>query len=381
MSVSMNLLLKEVKDATECPICTGVFSSPKMLPCFHTFCLKCIETYGEDKREGDTLTCPLCRREFKIPVGGLSKLRSNFFLERLITTVDSMSGMSNKAVDCDVCLIGKNCKEAASSFCTECQQIMCDQCSNMHGSRTISRTHHSSPLRDISSKKTMAKKQMQHFCELHPSKEIEFHCQDCKASICGACLVTKHKKHNICEIAEIVGKSKKRLETYSDDFSKIVKTIKKQSGKVSEQLDSFADSINELKTYIMRRGKDIKRMVDKQTHNLLVELDYHKNMVFETFESTQEELQRNVMICDSFKQFCTKIVAEADHAEILSLADELATRAAELNVMPIPVLTICPRLKFIPSDFDNIVNQQNIVGKLFGECGKYLVITDLLVLI
>ena len=64
---------------------------------------------------------------------GLSKLRSNFFLERLISAVESVPGMS-QAVDCDVCLIGKKCKGSASSFCMECQQSMCDQCSNIHGS-------------------------------------------------------------------------------------------------------------------------------------------------------------------------------------------------------------------------------------------------------
>ena len=157
MSDSMNRLLKEVEDATECPICTEIFSSPKMLPCFHTFCLKCIEHYGEDKNEGDTMTCPLCRGEFKVPVGGLSKLRSNFFLERLISTFESVSGIT-QAVDWDVCLIGKKCKEAASSFCTECQQSMCDQCSNIHGSMTTTRTHHLSQLGVVSSREVMKKK-------------------------------------------------------------------------------------------------------------------------------------------------------------------------------------------------------------------------------
>ena len=90
MSASMQMLLKEVKDATECPICTEIFSSIKMLPCFHTFCLKCIEQYGGDKNKGDALTYPLCRGEFNVPVGGLSKLKSNFFLERLISAVESV---------------------------------------------------------------------------------------------------------------------------------------------------------------------------------------------------------------------------------------------------------------------------------------------------
>ena len=180
MAANIKLLLKEVKDATECSICTGVLCIPKMLPCFHTFCLKCIEQYGKDTPEGDTLTCPLCRGEFKVPVGGLSKLRSNFFLEGLISTVKSVPGTVIQAVDCDVCLIGKKCKEAASSFCTECQQSMCDQCSNIHGSMTISRSHQVSLLGDIIGTEAMKAKLRKQFCEKHSAEEIQFYCKGCK---------------------------------------------------------------------------------------------------------------------------------------------------------------------------------------------------------
>ena len=250
MSDSRNMLLSEVKDATECPICTDIFSSPKMLPCFHTFCLKCIETYGKDKIDGDALTCPLCRGEFKVPVGGLSKLRSNFFLEGLISTVKSVPGMS-QAVDCDVCLSEKKCKETASSFCTECQQSICDQCSNLHGDETVSRTHHLFPVEDVSSREALKKKMKTHFCKTHPTKVIEFYCRDCKISICGACLITKHNKHDICDIAEIADKSKKRFEIYVDVASNLMTNIKERSGKVGEQLDSFAHSVEQVECPVL----------------------------------------------------------------------------------------------------------------------------------
>ena len=362
----INLLLKEVQDATECPICTEIFSSPKMLPCFHTFCLKCIDKYGKDKREGDALTCPMCRWEFKVPVGGLSKLRSNFFLERLIPTLESVPAMSH-AVDCDVCLIGKKCKEAASSFCTQCQQTMCYQCSNIHGSMTISRNHHISPIGDVSFREAMKKKMREHFCEKHPTKNIKYFCQDCKVSVCGACFKTKHNKHDICDIAEIAEKSKNVFKIYVYDASNRMMTIKKQSRKVNEQTDSFTNSIEHVQTNIIRRGEDIKRMVDKRTNDLLGELNSRKTSIYKNLETIQEDLRRDLMICDSFKQFCTKILAQADHFEIVCVADELATRAAELNVMAIPELQIRPQLKFIPSDLDTTGNQQNIVGKLVGE--------------
>ena len=61
----------------ECPISTKVYSEPKVLPCIHTFCLKCLEGWSEDKNPGDQMSCPLCRKEFTVPDGGLEKLPKN----------------------------------------------------------------------------------------------------------------------------------------------------------------------------------------------------------------------------------------------------------------------------------------------------------------
>ena len=110
-------------------------------------------------------------------------------------------------------------------------------------------------------------------------------------------------------------------------------------------------------------------MVDEQITDLLRELHSRKTSISKNLETLQEDLQRDLMICDSFKQFCTKILAEADHVETVSVADELATRAAELNVMSIQELDTYPQLEFISSKFDITQKQQNVVGKLIGKCG------------
>jgi len=75
---------KEVDDMTECPICTELFTDPRILPCIHTFCLKCLENYGKDRPPGSDMSCPLCRKEFTIPDDGLSGIHKNFFMEKLL---------------------------------------------------------------------------------------------------------------------------------------------------------------------------------------------------------------------------------------------------------------------------------------------------------
>jgi len=69
---------------TECPVCTEVFTDPRVLPCIHTFCLKCLLNCGRDKQPGDRMPCPLCRIEFTIPDDGLSGTQKNFFMLKLL---------------------------------------------------------------------------------------------------------------------------------------------------------------------------------------------------------------------------------------------------------------------------------------------------------
>jgi len=61
-------------DIEECSICTEVYTDPRVLPCGHTYCLKCIEALSKDKQPGDKLACPLCREEFTVPSNGVGNL-------------------------------------------------------------------------------------------------------------------------------------------------------------------------------------------------------------------------------------------------------------------------------------------------------------------
>ena len=78
------VLRRHITDITRCPICLEMFDTPVSVPCLHTFCLRCLQhTFAADY-PGDVVACPLCRREFRLPVGGLAALPRNFTIEGLV---------------------------------------------------------------------------------------------------------------------------------------------------------------------------------------------------------------------------------------------------------------------------------------------------------
>ena len=359
MAASTNLLLKEVQDITECPICTEMFCNPKMLPCYHTFCLKCMERYGEEKRPGETLPCPMCRREFKVPNGGLSELNTNFFIDRLIFA--HSRSISTSEVDCDVCeKVGKQGKVVASSFCLTCREHLCDECCKIHKSMKMTMGHKLSPVCEVS--EAMRKKLEASFCKKHPTKYLKYYCQVCKVPSCSTCSKINHNSHKLCEIGVTAKKFKKDFLKYSDHVSRFMMNIRERSARSKKQIELFTLSIEQVEIDVMKRSEEIKRMVDRHTADLLRELDSHKTSKLKNIRSDMEELQMNMMICDNFKQFCTKVVKEADSVEVVLVADEVRTRAEEAKLLSLPDFKTLQKIKFVPSDLDIKTNQDNIVG-------------------
>ena len=49
-----------------CPLCHEMFNNPRLLPCLHTFCKRCLENLVVPR--SSTLSCPACRTDVQLTV-------------------------------------------------------------------------------------------------------------------------------------------------------------------------------------------------------------------------------------------------------------------------------------------------------------------------
>lgn len=73
-----------------CKICLEPYLRPKALPCLHSFCENCLKDYVRrhpGERPGH-FPCPMCRKDTKIPLGGVTEFQDNFFLLSLSDTLE-----------------------------------------------------------------------------------------------------------------------------------------------------------------------------------------------------------------------------------------------------------------------------------------------------
>ena len=104
-----------------CPICWCDFTDPRLLPCRHTFCFKCLKTEKGKHARSKFIKCPLCREEHTVPKGGLRSFLKNYYVPDVHEELDLVPQI------CECCGEADMLKE-----CKHCAQRMCQNCALSH---------------------------------------------------------------------------------------------------------------------------------------------------------------------------------------------------------------------------------------------------------
>src|SRR6218665_2451670 len=190
----------ELHKLTECSICFKTFTDPRMLPCIHSFCLKCLKgtRKAAKKQPGENMPCPLCRKFFVIATEGMTGLQRNFFVQHLMDVKPTIQEGQKSVTDCDICKVihegdEEKIKEA-TMMCLECGDNFCDVCTRVHKLHKLSKTHNIVNI-GIEAEEDFRKLQPGRTCGVHNQQPLSFYCAKCKKIICVWCFVENHASH------------------------------------------------------------------------------------------------------------------------------------------------------------------------------------------
>jgi len=120
-------------DRTTCPICLEVFDNPKALPCLHAFCLKCLQGQFHDKSSGNEASCPICRKDFRIPLDGIGGLQHHFYVQEMVDE------RNMRPDSCD-----KHSDKQVELYCHDCNENICIKCLT-----AVHRNHNYGEIREV----------------------------------------------------------------------------------------------------------------------------------------------------------------------------------------------------------------------------------------
>ncbi len=120
--------VQNLQKEIECPVCRENYDDPRVLPCLHYYCKKCIHGLAFRKGASRAFLCPECRRAMTLSEKDLEELRPAFFVNRFKTTIlstleeYSLTKSRSKIAECSVH------QESLKLYCFSCDVLICRDC-------------------------------------------------------------------------------------------------------------------------------------------------------------------------------------------------------------------------------------------------------------
>ena len=297
-----------------CSVCLELFSEPKILPCCHTFCLKCLEKTArysgsskvprdlsvkpvtrsacETSSEGE-ITCPQCRKTHVIPEGGLTCFLTDFIAShevevKLLKSLPATGAKGNyKVLTCGECDKGPT-----ESYCCDCQHYLCHDCLRVHEKFKSFRGHKAIPIQDLDAG-TLQSSQTQ-YCSKHKGEILKLFCNTCQKLLCRDCILVDHRQHEYVFVEDarkqIEGKISTlrstmliKLKAYKINIAEIEKVERSATGysevlktNINVFFDKLVQSIEERRSQLLKEAelecqKDLKQIwADKTFHQTTI---------------------------------------------------------------------------------------------------------------
>ena len=302
--------VEELEREITCGICQEHYTEPKALPCLHYYCKKCVLRLALRIGSGKPFSCPECRCEATLPVGGVDELKTAFFVNRLKTTVSTMERAHGKVeVKCELC---SDSGDKAEAFCRQCAMFICKDCIKQHKRLMTYLTHSLEDLKQGRAKPIAVKEGPASVkCPDH-DEPLGVYCFDCDMLICRDCTMKDHRDHNFefCKKAATTTKSNlleklDPLKTQSSSLSHAVEEVRTTKQELEAQRDTVANTI---KTSF----KELRDILDNRERELLEEADRQEK----TLSLASAEVQSVVDYTEQCVRHCTDNEVMSTHAEI-----------------------------------------------------------------
>ena len=248
---------------SNCSVCLEQFSEPKILPCGHSFCLKCLErTVGMRVK----ITCPLCRQTHAVPAGGLQGFLTDFIVSHEVEILGLKSSSAKNAPVCGECT-GEG---PVVSYCCDCQSYLCKECSTQaHKKFRSYRGHKVIPVQDLDAASLQSSKV--HYCSTHKNEVVKLYCDTCNKLICRDCTLVDHRQHSYKFVQDARKQIKDKLMLLANDGKQRLAIFKANLGEIQKVETTAAKYPHDLETEINVFCNAMVQSIERRRQQLLTQ--------------------------------------------------------------------------------------------------------------
>ncbi|XP_040854617.1 tripartite motif-containing protein 45 isoform X2 [Ochotona curzoniae] len=332
---------------THCPSCLGLFQAPRLLPCLHTVCTKCLEQLEPfsvvDIRGGDSDTssegsmfqelkprsmqpqigilCPVCDAQVDLPKGGVKALTIDHLAMNDVM-LESLRGEGQGLV-CDLCS-----DREVEKRCQTCKANLCHFCCQAHRRQKKTTYHTMVDLKDLKGYSRIGKPIP---CPTHPTEELSLFCERCDRPVCRDCVVGEHREHP-CDFTSNV------IHKHGDSVREILRGTQPHVEALEEALVQIKDLSSALQERVEAVAADIRtfsegyiKAIQEHRDKLLKQLDDIRAQKENSLHLQKAQLEQLLADMRTGVEFTEHLLTSGSDLEILITKGVVVERLRKLN--------------------------------------------------
>ena len=322
-SLSSADVLHRLEEQLTCSICFEQYTNPKILPCFHSFCSKCLERVPLELKQGNyTLLCPTCRSPCQLPQQGVQALPSSFTINNLTEVCSSLKkiGSGDRNASCDNC----SSQSDADRYCKQCAKFLCQQCISQHDKWI---TDHQTLGLDEAA--YQAEQEVNSNCAKH-LEPLNMYCETCQDLICQSCIVEQHKNHVYDDVGYAFVKNKLTIESSLQSLNQKIHQLAEALANLIKRREDIEDKGGKVKHQIHLEFAQIKELLDQTEKQLVNKVDAILQYKIEKTDCQTKEAERmlqQLTQCNDHIQQCLKV---GTPHQILTTKSQITNRTENL---------------------------------------------------
>nr|XP_046255520.1 tripartite motif-containing protein 16-like [Scatophagus argus] len=318
------------RETFSCSICLDLLKDPVTIPCGHSYCMNCINSFWDGEDEKTIHSCPQCRQTFiPRPVLVKSTMLADLVEELKKTGLQAAPAdhcyAGPEDVACDVCT-GRKLKALKS--CLVCLVSYCDK--------------HLQPHYEIFKNHKLVEpteKLQENICSRH-DEVMKMFCRTDQQCICYLCSVDEHKGHDTVSAAaerterqREVEVSLQNIQQRIQDRQKDLKVLQQEVEAISRSADKAVEDSEKIFTQLIR-------LMEKRSSDVKQQLRSQQQTEVSRVLELQEKLEQEITELKRKDAELKKLSHTEDHTQFLHNYPSLSalsesTHSSSINIRPL----------------------------------------------
>ena len=316
--------LEELERDITCSICQEHYTEPKVLPCLHYYCKKCILKLALRRGTSQPFSCPECRKETTLPEGGVDELKTAFFIHHFKSMYSTVERVRGK-VKCEGCT---DSGDKAEALCRQCAVFICKECIKQHKRMKAFSSHDVDSLEDLKqgrTKEIAVKEPPIKKCHTH-EEPLMIYCFDCNSFICRDCTVTAHGDHHF-EFSKVAApNTKKKLLEELDPLREISVCLSQAAEEVQTTKHEVEAQGRTVADTIQTSFDELHKILEKRRQEMLSEAEGLVQEKIEKLSVQEKNLSLANKEVQSIIDYTERFVSHCSDDEVVSMHDELSSQ-------------------------------------------------------